>query len=543
MAEPAAASAPKPSAQVVPADREGRDAVRAAVRAWVHRASLVPPLDLAALRTLAAHALRELRLAEQHLDFVTLLLGNAAWEDVFAATPFERRVLLLPQCLRSPESCEAPWDAIGLACLRCGGCAIGGLEAEAEALGYHVLVAEGTTAAARLVESGGVQAVLAVACLESLERSFSSAAAGAVPALAVPLLNAGCRGTRVDVAWLREELRLRNEARRFWHFHLDRLREIVKGWFERETLAPLLCREGTGTEALACEAVACGGKRWRPTLTVAVRQALCESDGEPPEAVRRVAVAVECFHKASLVHDDIEDGDLERNGRAAVHAAQGVPIALNVGDLLIGEGYRLIAEAGLPGAVTARLLGVVAAAQRELCLGQGEELAWVRKPRPLPVDEALTLLRRKTGPAFEVGLLLGALAGGADEATCAALRALSSALGLAYQIRDDIEDQSPGVNGGAPSPLFVALAAESRGEDFARRWVEGRVSEAERAEAHERLAARGWQLFERYRGESLGALRPIRQQALKGLLFRLVYLFLGRGDQGAEATRPRRGPE
>ena len=55
-------------------------------------------------------------------------------------------------------------------------------------------------------------------------------------------------------------------------------------------------------------------------------------------------MAVECFHKASLIHDDIEDGDDRRYGQPALHTEHGVPVALNVGDFLLGEGYRLIGE-------------------------------------------------------------------------------------------------------------------------------------------------------------------------------------------------------
>ena len=60
--------------------------------------------------------------------------------------------------------------------------------------------------------------------------------------------------------------------------------------------------------------------------------------------LKKLAVAVECFHKASLIHDDIEDGDDLRYGTKTLHVEYGVPVALNVGDFLLGEGYRLITE-------------------------------------------------------------------------------------------------------------------------------------------------------------------------------------------------------
>ncbi|HAU36995.1 MAG TPA: polyprenyl synthetase, partial [Phycisphaerales bacterium] len=97
----------------------------------------------------------------------------------------------------------------------------------------------------------------------------------------------------------------------------------------------------------------------------------------------------ECFHKASLVHDDIEDGDDHRYGDLTLHCRYGVPVALNVGDLLLSEGYRLLAEAPLPDAARARMLRAAAEGHRQLCIGQGAELCWTRSPGPISLDELL----------------------------------------------------------------------------------------------------------------------------------------------------------
>ena len=61
-------------------------------------------------------------------------------------------------------------------------------------------------------------------------------------------------------------------------------------------------------------------------------------------SVRRAAISIESFHKASLVHDDIQDGDEFRYGQPTLHIAHGVPTAINVGDYLIGLGYRLVSR-------------------------------------------------------------------------------------------------------------------------------------------------------------------------------------------------------
>ena len=120
-----------------------------------------------------------------------------------------------------------------------------------------------------------------------------------------------------------------------------------------------------------------GGRSSRPAPT---RRCRTIRHQPLPESLRQAAVAVECFHKASLVHDDIEDADERRYGRETLHVEHGVPVALNAGDLLLGEGYRLLAGCGAPADVCAELVRIAAAGHRELCLGQGAELAWMRRP-------------------------------------------------------------------------------------------------------------------------------------------------------------------
>ena len=102
-----------------------------------------------------------------------------------------------------------------------------------------------------------------------------------------------------------------------------------------------------------------------------------------PDDIKKIAVAIECFHKASLIHDDIEDNDATRYGEKTLHAEYGVPVALNVGDLLIGEGYRMIASSKESPEQKSQMLLVAAQGQRQLCRGQGEELCWARDPAPL----------------------------------------------------------------------------------------------------------------------------------------------------------------
>src|SRR5205823_7050415 len=149
-----------------------------------------------------------------------------------------------------------------------------------------------------------------------------------------------------------------------------------------------------------------------------------------------------------------------------LHEEYGVPVALNAGDLLIGEGYRLIGSSKVSPEQKARMLLVAAQGQRQLCRGQGDELCWARKPAPLTSLQVLDIFRQKTAPAFEVALRLGALYAGIEQhrEVSDVLRAYSEALGIAYQIRDDLSDlgakgETNDIAGMRPS-LLLAVAYE-----------------------------------------------------------------------------------
>ena len=110
-----------------------------------------------------------------------------------------------------------------------------------------------------------------------------------------------------------------------------------------------------------------------------------------PLAVRRLALAIEALHKASLVHDDIEDDDEFRYGRPTLHRAHGVGQAVNIGDYLIGLGYRLIAGemTSLGAECIGDILNRLSHAHLELCRGQGAELQFSDRPQ-MPQDRPWT---------------------------------------------------------------------------------------------------------------------------------------------------------
>ena len=129
-----------------------RNCLLAAVRDFAAGRSLVPPLALEELRSYAAAVAAAGGFRRTDHELAAILLNNETWAETLAAVPFNRRILLLPQCLRPREVCPASVDEFGVLCEQCGQCAVGQLQREGEELGYVVLIAEGTTVVTRLLE-------------------------------------------------------------------------------------------------------------------------------------------------------------------------------------------------------------------------------------------------------------------------------------------------------------------------------------------------------------------------------------------------------
>jgi len=537
----------RPPQAGIPPTKADRDALRDAIRREMSRDRAVPPLGLEELRRRAFAALAEAGLAETYLDYAVVTVNNESWRDALAAVPFERRLLLMPKCLRVENRCPAPFDEFGLLCKQCGLCSIQDFQAEAERLGYAVLVAEGSALVMAMVQTGTIEAIVGVSCMPVLEKTFPHVQAAAIPAVAVPLLQDDCIDTNVDVDWVWDYIHL-EAADRSRRLDLGGLHDTVKTWFEQPALDRLMGPPVGHAEQIGREWLAVGGRRWRPFLAAAVFEALRADAGaaeeQPPatnhaeptiEAIQRIAVAVECFHKASLVHDDIEDGDLERYGEPTLCGAHGVPIALNVGDLLIGEGYRLLAESGLDADRIRAAVREAAGSQRLLCQGQGAELAWSRSPSQLASRQVLEIFRLKTSPAFDVALQLAAIVAGRADEVSDALRAYSEAVGIAYQIKDDLEDMLDDAGlvsnvESRPSVVLAIAAERARGDDreMLTAITSGqphpaatpeRLREAIRvAKADERASL----LLESYKEQAVRAIEGLSDATLKGLLRRVL---------------------
>src|SRR5438874_7132224 len=526
----------RPPKKNIPQTPIQRNHILQVARNYVAEHNPVPPLPVEELKVHAERVVKMLNCDPLYVDYVGVLINNEMWRETLASVPYERRLLLLPKCLRVESKCPAPFDEFGLLCKQCGLCSIQDLQTEAERLGYAVLVAEGSAIVMSMIQTGKIEAIVGVSCLSVLERAFPYMEAAAIPGVAVPLLQDDCIDTTVDLDWIWDYIHLTSDDKTR-RLDLGALREEVDSWFTAPSLEKIMGPADGQTEQIGREWLARAGKRWRPFLTVAAYQALRDTPGAAlPEDVRKIAVAVECFHKASLIHDDIEDGDEERYGEKTLHQEHGVPVALNVGDLLIGEGYRLIGGCQASDEQKAAMLLAASQGQRQLCRGQGAELGWAAKPAPLTTLQVLDIFRQKTAPAFEVALRLGALYAGVEqhEEVSDVLEAYSEALGIAYQIRDDLSDlgatgETNDIAGMRPSLLLAVAyerAADQNKSTLEKLWKRsGADFSAEQIEAlYFELKAdeRARTLLETYKEEAIRSLRDLENPNLKGLLRRVI---------------------
>ncbi len=562
--------------KVVPETRELRDRVRAEaakVAAKLDRAKLFTRDEL---QTIAQALLDSMGLGHQYTGFTAVCITNEFWREQVQGIDFSRRLLLLPHCLKHAEGCPADYDEFGLDCRKCGACSVADFKTKAENLGYKVLVSEGTPIVLKIIVSGHIDAIVGVACLNVLEKALDKILLAGVPCVAAPLLSSNCKSTSVDQDWVMELIDLKTppppvQARSY--LHLLRAANSICEEPELTRLVPL-ARAGADlkpgdplrrNEAIAYEWIRSGGKRSRPFITLAAYDALKGGKGmisaeelDLPDPVRRTALAMEVFHKASLVHDDIEDDDPYRYGMETLHKRHGVGPAINIGDYLIGWGYRLIARdrAELGAEVAADLLAKLADAHVKLSEGQGAELLWKQSEvRELTSIDALRIYALKTSPAFEAALYSGIrLAGPATEYE-KVITEFSRNVGIAFQILNDMDDfEANGKNkvvsardviAGRPT-LLLAMALEGlRGPD--RQQLLDLISSSAERPAHPDplgavralyekadVFAKAEKLVEKFRAKAEALADEIQPDCLRELLYHLIDSVLQRQETKEE---------
>jgi geranylgeranyl pyrophosphate synthase len=164
------------------------------------------------------------------------------------------------------------------------------------------------------------------------------------------------------------------------------------------------------------------------------------SGSERDEILYPLSLVIESFHKASLIHDDIEDDADYRYQVETAHKKYGIPQAINAGDYLIGKGYRVLSGLPVSDELLARGLKQVSESHIKLTQGQGADILYHSGDSQAGLDEILRIFKNKTGEAIKVSLLLGAILGEADESELQILKAFSDLFGIAYQIRDDLNE-------------------------------------------------------------------------------------------------------
>lgn len=182
-----------------------------------------------------------------------------------------------------------------------------------------------------------------------------------------------------------------------------------------------------------------GGKRVRPLLVYASAQAVSQ---QPPAGLENIAAALEAIHAYSLVHDDLPamDDDALRRGQPTTHIAFDEATAILAGDALQTLAFELLADCPLPAALAVELVRELAQASgaRGMVLGQAIDLAAVN--RQLTLAQLENMHNHKTGALILAAVRMGALAAGADSQALAALTDYARAIGLAFQVQDDILD-------------------------------------------------------------------------------------------------------
>ena len=215
-----------------------------------------------------------------------------------------------------------------------------------------------------------------------------------------------------------------------------------------------------------------GGKRIRPLFAIAAAEAL---NAPISNSTVQVAASVELIHTYSLVHDDMPcmDNDDMRRGKPAVHVAYGEPEALLVGDALLTEAFRILTVTDLKPEVQVRLIADLAEGAGHVGMigGQAADIGMGG-----PVDDAETLMKLhngKTGALIRTSVRMGAIAAGASSTELQQLSQYGAAIGLAFQMADDILDKDEDAGDDGP-PSYVKLLGEAE----TRRKAEALLNEA-----------------------------------------------------------------
>lgn len=221
-----------------------------------------------------------------------------------------------------------------------------------------------------------------------------------------------------------------------------------------------------------------GGKRLRPIFAFD----FCRMCGGDWHEAAPFAAAIEMIHTYSLIHDDLPsmDNDDLRRGRPTNHKVYGEAMAILAGDALLTDAFMIAATAELPDpADMSRAIGLLAECAGSLGMVGGQVLDIMAEQRECTVQEVLDIQNRKTGRLIIAGCALGVIAGGGTQEQFQAACKFATALGLAFQIRDDMldvigtqEEMGKGVQTDAVKNTFVRLYGLDKCEALVQQYTD-----------------------------------------------------------------------
>ncbi len=230
-------------------------------------------------------------------------------------------------------------------------------------------------------------------------------------------------------------------------------------------------------------AVLDGGKRLRPLLVLAAREAIAHGtqDAALDEAALRAACAVELIHAYSLVHDDMPcmDNDVLRRGKPTVHVQFGEAQALLAGDALQALAFEFLTPdaSAIPDSVQARLCRLLASAAGHAGMAGGQAIDLASVGMALTEEQLRQMHRLKTGALLEGSVMMGAACGETTQSALKGLQRYGQALGLAFQVVDDILDviadsatlgKTAGKDAANDKPTYVSLLGLAEAKSYAK---------------------------------------------------------------------------
>jgi farnesyl diphosphate synthase len=263
--------------------------------------------------------------------------------------------------------------------------------------------------------------------------------------------------------------------------HLLGVEQALDRWVSAEAPAGIDHGAPAALVAAMRYAVLDGGKRLRPLLALAAWEAVASgADATGQEAALRSACAVELIHAYSLVHDDMPcmDNDVLRRGKPTVHVQFGEASALLAGDALQALAFELLTpDEGVPAEQQARLCRLLARAAGSAGMAGGQAIDLASVGLPLTECQLREMHRLKTGALLQASVMMGAACGDAPTAAQDALATYGAAIGLAFQVVDDILDvtadsatlgKTAGKDADQDKPTYVSLLGLERSTAYAQ---------------------------------------------------------------------------